>query len=469
MKMIFSTLLVLILVNTAFSQNLQVSSIEKLADEVNSASNESQPMLTPKGDTLYFIRSSHEENTGGPYSGQDIWYSVKTDDNWSTAKNSLKNLNSADNNAIIGINTTGDHMYLINSYSPPVRRNRGVVYATKDKGTWSTPREIDLTLNIEGDFYGFYMHPKEDVLIISMESKGSVGQEDLYVSLKQDDQWSKPMHLGSVINSEGYEISPFLSSGKDSLFFASSGHAGLGDADIFMSTKLNDDWQQWSVPVNVGEPINSEAFDAYYFQHGNQVYFSSGRSGNEDIYVATFDQEQKAEEKTEEISQEAIDEVEVANEELTQEEGSEKNGEQEEVAETIIEDKERTSQEKPVETNEVFTEKHQVHFSFDDHQLNKENVKTLNDLAVKIKNQGASGIIVVVTGYTDSVGPGNYNKALSEKRAKEVASHLKTAGIESSIIQTSGKGEEEPVATNETPEGRAMNRRVEVVIEDKPK
>src|SRR6185503_14219383 len=98
-----------------------------------------------------------------------------------------------------------------------------------------------------GEFLGMYISPDCDVILLSMKKDDSKGQEDLYVSLKDAaGQWSIPRNLGPVINTRGFEMSPFLSPDKKRLYFASNGHRGLGDADIFYSNRLDDSWERWS-------------------------------------------------------------------------------------------------------------------------------------------------------------------------------------------------------------------------------
>lgn len=73
---------------------------------------------------------------------------------------------------------------------------------------------------------------------------------------------------------------------------------------------------------------------------------------------------------------------------------------------------------------------------------------------------------VLITGHTDSVGSDEYNMGLSDRRAASVKTWLVNKGISSSRIQTAGKGENEPIASNETSDGRAQNRRIEIVAID---
>jgi len=76
---------------------------------------------------------------------------------------------------------------------------------------------------------------------------------------------------------------------------------------------------------------------------------------------------------------------------------------------------------------------------------------------------------VVVVGHTDSRGPEDYNQKLSQERARSVRQYLVDKGMDASAIAAEGEGEGDPIATNETPAGRARNRRVELRIKDREK
>ena len=119
-----------------------------------------------------------------------------------------------------------------------------------------------------------------------MNGPDSRGREDLYISLKNEKGgWTKPKNMGSTINSTGFEMSPFLSANKRRLYFASSGHPGQGNGDIFYCDRLYDSWEIWSAPKNLGESVNSKSFDAYFSIYGDSVaYFSSNRKNQMDVY-----------------------------------------------------------------------------------------------------------------------------------------------------------------------------------------
>lgn len=101
-------------------------------------------------------------------------------------------------------------------------------------------------------------------------------------------------------------------------------------------------------------------------------------------------------------------------------------------------------------------------FGFDSADIQGAAEENLTEFANTMKDFQESNILIV--GHTDAKGSEDYNQELSEKRAQSAASFMGRRGISSDRIQTVGKGEAEPVASNETDEGRQQNRRVEVAI-----
>lgn len=277
--------LFLILVSShLYGQILKFDEVVMLPTTINSDTEESMPVLSNDGNTMYFVRSFYKENKGGKFAGQDIWVSTKEDSIWNTATNQLKYINNKKNNAVIGVKEDGKTLYLLDSYGGTVH---GIAFTKYINGKWTKPENIPIKgINRDG-YIGYYMNPTYDVLLISMSRPDSYGKEDLYVSLKDSsNRWSQPHNLGTTINSSGFEISPFLTPDKKYLFFASDGHPGFGNADIFVSERLYDSWDIWSVPKNLGPEINSKNFDAFFtLTSDSTVYLASNRNGkNADIY-----------------------------------------------------------------------------------------------------------------------------------------------------------------------------------------
>jgi hypothetical protein len=89
-----------------------------------------------------------------------------------------------------------------------------------------------------------------------MKSDAAIGREDIYITFKdQDGEWSKPLNLGNTINTVGFEISPFYMEEDSMLYFASNGHEGSGDADIFRSKRLDASWTKWTKPPNTANAL----------------------------------------------------------------------------------------------------------------------------------------------------------------------------------------------------------------------
>jgi outer membrane protein OmpA-like peptidoglycan-associated protein len=105
-------------------------------------------------------------------------------------------------------------------------------------------------------------------------------------------------------------------------------------------------------------------------------------------------------------------------------------------------------------------------FDFDSDRIRPEAAKNFQELARSLNKFGNSNLLIV--GHTDSQGDDAYNQALSQRRANAASAYLQSQGVPTSRISTSGRGESEPIATNDTEAGKQLNRRVEVAIYASP-
>lgn len=259
----------------AFGQELVFSEPVALSNLINTEDEELAPMLSPDGKTLYFIRAFHEGNEGGKYAGSDIWVSKKDEQGqWMPPARMEFGWNNKRSNAVIGINKEQTAVYLLNAYS----NKSGIAFSKFNSGLWGEPEFIPIPGIAKDDFVGFYVNPQFDVILISMRGKDSLGEEDIYLSLKDSfGNWTEPRNLGPTINTKGFEISPFLSDDKKRLYFSSNGHGGFGDADIFYCDRLFDSWETWSVPKNLGKVINTNGFEGYFFLTDTCSFFTRAR------------------------------------------------------------------------------------------------------------------------------------------------------------------------------------------------
>ncbi|MEE1887020.1 OmpA family protein [Pseudomonas carassii] len=119
-------------------------------------------------------------------------------------------------------------------------------------------------------------------------------------------------------------------------------------------------------------------------------------------------------------------------------------------------------QPEPAATPEVITldDQGQVLFAFDSAKLTQGAQQRLQGLLPKLNDPSVASVKVI--GFTDSVGSDSYNQRLSERRASGVAEYLISQGLAPNKVTSQGRGESEPVADNDTDEGRSRNRRVEL-------
>ena len=431
--------LFLLIYSLGISQETQLV-IEKLKN-VNSTSDELMPVFSYDGKTMYFVRGFHPLNDGGLKGGQDIWYSeLQADSSWGAPLRFETPLNNEQDNSVCGISHDGTTLYLDNIYDAKKKMHPGLSVSKKDaKGKWSKPEEVKIDdFHPEPPFLEFsFPETVPDVLLISQENEDTTQMEDLYVSFKAaDGSWKKPVHMGAVLNTTGYEFSPFLDKDGKTLYFASNGHGGEGESDIFKSTRLDDSWTNWSKPENLGAQINTPGFEAYYTTdiHG-RAYFVSGSlsDGDDDIYMITY------------VTPEPEPEPVVA------------------VVEELVPVVEKVEP-LPVFVESVYPFRKQfiVYFDYDKATLTPKSIAELK-LILKVLKEDPKRKINVF-GHTCDLGNVAYNQKLSQQRAQAVLEFFNNKGIELERINPSYFGFSKPDVENDSDENRALNRRAEIFI-----
>lgn len=179
-------------------------------------------------------------------------------------------------------------------------RDGKIIYIFKDNKIYEVKSEESttknakkLSKNVNIDFYQNHSSVSVDgkTIYFTSEDERGNGDLDIYKSTKDaNGNWGKPENLGTTINTILDEDAPFISDDGKTLYFASKGHPGFGDYDIFKSTFENG---TWTPPVNLEQPINSPGHDIFLIQADNNTssYFSSHRKGgfgDMDIYKITY-------------------------------------------------------------------------------------------------------------------------------------------------------------------------------------
>lgn len=287
----FYKYLILLLFPVATIAQTEVTT-QAIPGEVNSKFQDVRPVIADDGKTLYLNRRFHPENMRGEKDFQDVWVSrLDPKGFWSKPFNLKEPYNNKKANDLVRASKNGDSLIFVNDGYKGVSSELALFLKNNKKG---------IELPIDGyynnspyvDFDYFF---REKVIIMAVERKDSEGDQDLYYSVFQpeDNRYSTPMKMGDVINSEKADFAPFLTVDGNTLFFASYGHKGNGAADLFMSHRLGDGWEDWSEPENLGKVINS-AFEETFVSIDpdlNYLYYDSYPPGanNRDIWRATLD------------------------------------------------------------------------------------------------------------------------------------------------------------------------------------
>ncbi len=259
-------ILFLILINVF----AKAQTLEKLGSAVNTEYNEIHPVISPDGETLYFVRVSHPSNNFGKNGSNDVWFSdFRSDGRWGIARKMPNTINKDKYNDLFSISPDGNTALIRGVYVNGKKQNEvGISVCQKTKTGWTQPVKVDipkLDAMCKGQFLSAFLSNNGKVLLISMSEKKNSKEDDLYISLlDKSGKWSKPESLGADINTSNIEAAPFLASDNTTLYFASDRKGGAGGLDIWVSKRKNKTWTSWSEPVNLGEKINSPEDDFYY-------------------------------------------------------------------------------------------------------------------------------------------------------------------------------------------------------------
>lgn len=269
-----------------FTNIAKAQEIENLGKAINSEYNELAPVIAPDGKTLYFARVSHPDNKKGTAGSQDIWFAETSSGYFANARRMNSMINREDYNSIYSITPDGNTLLVKGAYENGEYQTRGFSISQKrPDGIWAPPEKINIpnyTKMSKGQFDCGFLSNDGKTLLMSFSEKKNGKIDDIYVSfLDKDGDWSEPMNLGDDINTDFTETTPFLAPDGITLYFSTDRPGGLGGNDIWVSKRLDKTWEKWSKPKNLGVPINSEDYDAYYSVSaiGDYAYLVTRKGG----------------------------------------------------------------------------------------------------------------------------------------------------------------------------------------------
>jgi outer membrane protein OmpA-like peptidoglycan-associated protein/tetratricopeptide (TPR) repeat protein len=466
-----------------------------LGDKINSPESEYLPCLTIDGKEFFFTRRVRGRD--------EDFFSAKWDSNdWKKAAPLGGNVNTDFNEGAQMISQDGQWLVF-------TACNRRDGYGSCDIYiSFNTPQGWSEAVNIGGKINTDQwesqpcLSPDKRDLYFASRRPGGYGGSDIYVShLLPNGQWTTPENLGPQINTSGDEASPFIHADNQTLFFTSNGLQGYGDADLFFSRKGPKG--DWSVPENLGYPINTIHSEGTLFiaADAKTAYYASDRSdsrGGLDIYSfelpeyirpyktlwvkgRVYDKKStaglpSAVELTDLKTKQLVSKVqtdEKGNYFITLPVGKDyafnvnRRGYLFYSDNFFLKDRspdstyEKNIPLQPIEPNASVVLKN-IFFDTNKYELKPESEAELDKL-VQLLNDNPT-LKIQIGGHTDSVGTEPDNFKLSDNRSRSVVNYLVGKKINPARLTAKGYGESQPIAPNRTEEGRALNRRTEMKV-----
>lgn len=260
--------------------------IDNMGKGINSVFPEYGPVLMPDGQTLWFT-SRRQGSTGGETDRsdqffEDIYYLEKIDGAWSEPNNPGEPLNTPKHESTAGYFPAGKYL-VIRRLNPS-----GDLFVAEG----NMPKEVVTSklskrINSRDDETTITFSPDSTRVWFVSTRKGGYGGKDIWMcQAKPKGGWRKAVNAGPQINTQGNEESPFISADGKTLYFSSDRQPGMGGFDVF---RTNFEGSVYSVPVNMGYPVNSAADDLFFSldTRGRNGFMASSRmggSGSFDLY-----------------------------------------------------------------------------------------------------------------------------------------------------------------------------------------
>lgn len=263
-------ILSLFLIKISFSQ----SKLENLGPTINSTNSEIRPTLSADGKILYFVVEQSKSKNGNKKSinNQEVWFSSMNDDGtWAQAKKCPEPINrSKSHNAVFWSSTDGSKILIRGSYSNGKYIGRGFSFCKRTENGWSQPESLKIKgyNNLSVDEYdGAFLTNDGKTLLLYLSQEKNSWLNDIYVSQQENEyEWSFPQKIISdSISIDDYdEIAPYMAADGVTMYFSSDRPGGYGGYDIWMTKRLDNTWLHWTSPVNVGDSVNSDDWEAYF-------------------------------------------------------------------------------------------------------------------------------------------------------------------------------------------------------------
>ncbi len=447
---------------------------------------------------------------------QEIFYATIEEDGYGVPIHPGYPLNNAYPNSVCATFPKENALVVVNQFDLNGGISKGFSKVEIDgENNYSFPEPMKIyDFDNIGNDISFSMSRDGEHMFIAMERPDSQGETDIFLTIRVGkNKWSKPKPLSTPVNSKYKEIAPFISSDKKRLYFASDRPGGVGGLDIYVSYRLDYTYTNWTKPVLLPEPINTEAHETQpYLDHKeNHIYFSSRRDGSSDIFRYHITAMEELEKELT-VLLKIIDvdtgkpvrgeiqwgiahdddyagffrtytglyEIKILQNELFKFKADKRgySGDeaildpekilQDDVTKYELELYVKKGKQAPVFRELPFFGKDQkvtlrnIYFERSESSVLPNSYPELDRLAGVLKE--FPQLYIQIEGHTDNVGEKELLQRLSEQRAESIKTFLVEKGINPVRIETKGFGDSFPLNDNATENERKRNRRVEIRI-----
>ncbi len=475
--------------------------LRPLSDTVNCFALQYFPVLTADQQELIFTRRLGN----GAEHDEDLVVSKKDGANrWGKPESVSKQVNSALNEGTCTISADGRKLIFTSCVGRQSFGSCDLYESTKTGNEWTVPKNLGPNVNSSEWESQPSLSADGRTLYFVSDRRGGSGRRDIWVSkLDDSDQWTKARNLGSPVNTQGDEISPFIHVNDQVLYFASTGHTGFGGYDIFKADRTADSWM---IPENLGKPLNDheDQFSLFITADGRKGYYSheeyTPARQTSRIYELDIPESQQIRNKSNYVkgivSDKATGQKLKAKIELF---NIERNSLVSMVESDSVSGKylmvltqgadyalyvnrtgylfhslnfnySENANLEPIEQN-ILLEKavkgsvavlENLFFDSDKYELKEKSITELEKIQRFLTEN--PNITIEIGGHTDNTGNPAYNQQLSERRAMAVYNYLANNGIDKKRLVAKGYGQSRPVASNSSDQGKQQNRRIEFLV-----
>lgn len=523
---ILATISLLFLSQITFSQDGPKH--ENLGPNINSTTSELTFLIAANGKSAYMVRDGHADNLAKQdvwyaYKNADgSWApAIHLGKPINTGRNASIFALSVDENQVLMRGSYVDGEYEGSGISVLTKNKKGEWGEPKKLEIKNFTKYSDM-----GSYNTARLSNDGKTLLFSFSDKSNEDNSDIYIShlilkekwkkpksikdftsfvtkFAQNNSWTEPVKIKSLSIKEDDELGPYLASDGVTMYYSTNKKGGYGSNDIWMARRLDSTWQNWSEPVNLGPKVNTVKWDSYYVldAKGEYGYLASSLNsiGESDIVRVKLAEEVRPKPvvlisgkvynaKTKQpiganIEYENLGDGKNAGVAVSNEQTGDyrivlpygvnygflgyadkfipvsDNLDLTQVAE--YKEIERDLYLVPLEVGSTIR-LNNIFFDFGKATLRPESYPELDRLVGYMTQNDK--MVIELSGHTDNVGSDDANMKLSTDRAKAVLDYVLAKGITADRVTSKGFGETKPVSTNDTEEGKQLNRRVEFTI-----